>query len=111
MTSAQINEAELEEQKTIEEIKSGLEKVDKVFHVYTPDLHWFELQVKMEKKRQTKRLIRELAFFWLVAVVIVTISIMLLNKLPLVYIAGQLLIFAGLPVILSSSRRKRVEER
>jgi hypothetical protein len=71
------------------ELQEGLNKVDQ-FPVYTPDLQWFEQIVLAEQENARKKLIRDVAIFALVAVVILSGIIVSLYHMPVIFIILQI---------------------
>jgi hypothetical protein len=84
-------ESEIDEQRAIQELQAGLGHLDKQLPDFTPNLRWFEQQVAEGKRKHRTRLIRDLILFWSMAMLLLTISYMILTSQPIVYIYLQAL--------------------
>ena len=74
---------------TIHELKEGLNKIDQL-SIYTPDLQWFEQMVIEEQQKARKKLIKDLALFFIVASIILSGMITSLYRMPIVFIFLQI---------------------
>jgi hypothetical protein len=90
---------------TVEELQQGLEQLEQLVPVFTPNLQWFESHVAEEKQRLRKQLLRELALFWLIALLLISLCYMLFTNAPTLYVVLQGLIFI-IPLGWLASRRK-----
>lgn len=98
--------------KTVKELQQGLEQMEQVFPVFTPDLNWFEQKIEQTRKNSRKKLLQDLAIFWLIAISLVLVSFMLVYRTPIIYFVVQmvvLLVFIITNVVLH--RRKQVERQ
>ncbi|MNI20980.1 hypothetical protein D3C73_744790 [compost metagenome] len=76
----------------IEELERGLTHLDQTTPAFTPNLAWFEQQVAEEKRKLRTRLFRDLALFWLIALLALTISYTLLTQQPTAFLTLQAVI-------------------
>ncbi|MEX2104812.1 MAG: YxlC family protein [Bacilli bacterium] len=108
LNGADDHEQKKEEQETVEQLQATFTKLDEWFPAFTPDLKWFEQQVEAEKRRLHKKMFRELAIFWLVALFILGVVFAILNRQPFALLYIQLIGILALPFALRSERRKKV---
>ncbi|MDF0726854.1 YxlC family protein [Cytobacillus sp. S13-E01] len=92
----------------INEIKIGLEKVDRTYQTNTPNLHWFEIMISKEKVIARKKLMKELVIFFIVAISVVSLLIITVLQAPIIFLIVQLAVTIGLPMGVYLQHRKRV---
>lgn len=97
------------EAKQNELLHTGLNQIDEMFPVYTPDLTWFTQQVEMTKKNVRRGLIRDLLIFWLIAISIIVFTFMLIHKVPILYFCLQIAVLLSFVFSLLLKKRKQVE--
>jgi 1,4-dihydroxy-2-naphthoate octaprenyltransferase len=73
---------------TVSAIHNGLDKLDSM-DLYTPDDKWFEHMVQNQQEVQRKKFRRELTWFILSAMLILTAVIFTLLELPLLFLVLQ----------------------
>jgi hypothetical protein len=73
---------------TISQINEGLEKLDSM-SAYTPNEKWFEQMVLSQQEQLRKKYRRELGWFLLSAVLILSVVIFTLMEIPQVFILLQ----------------------
>ncbi len=91
--------------KTIKEMQNGLEQMEKVFPVFTPELQWFVQNIETATKNSRKKLIRELSFFWLIAITVFIATFMIVNRTPMIYFILQFVVL--LTFIIANVHAKR----
>jgi hypothetical protein len=99
-----------DEQKTLDELTQGLDRLDRLHPVYTPDLQWFQARVLAEQKKLRRRLIQDLLLFWLVAAVILTATLAVITRSPSPYLVIQALAILA-PTVWLMRSRKQVDSR
>lgn len=96
----------------IKHVQHDLEQMEQVFPVFTPDLNWFEQNIELTKKTSRKKLVRDLAFFWLIALSVVIISFMLVHRTPFTYFVAQAcILFTFIISYVFLHRRKQVKRQ
>lgn len=100
-----------ETERTAEQLRSGLEHLDQLYPVNTPNLEWFEQMTLAEKKRLRRKLMYDLAIFWFVAVVLLSVYLVASNFIPAMYFVLLQVVVAVFPTIylLSKGWRSRDE--
>lgn len=90
----------------IHKLQEGLSKVDQ-FPVYTQELQWFEQMVELEKKKNRKKLRKELSLFIMIALMILSGIIVSLYQMPAIFILIQIIttVFIALYTILRFSKK------
>ncbi|RSK28692.1 hypothetical protein EJF36_18460 [Bacillus sp. HMF5848] len=101
------NVYQLNDDKTITQIKKGFDELEEQFPVYTPDIKWFEEKVKQNEQVIRKRLYKELLMFWGVALAIIAIGVVTYLQVPVMFILLQVLVTLMLPAIVYYQHRKR----
>ncbi|WP_054950922.1 YxlC family protein [Numidum massiliense] len=100
------------ERQTIDRLQAGLEQLDRVAPVYTPDPEWFREFVAAERQQQRKNLRRDLVSFSLVAIAVCTVFLFVYHRLPIEYIlAVQLFAFVVPLAVFVRKERKRAAVR
>ena len=94
-----------DERKLTEELRSGLDQLDRLQPIYTPDRQWFSQFVAEGSKKQRQRLLRELLVFWLIAATALTGTLVTLNLMPTIFLWIQGTSLVILPIIISSWKR------
>ncbi|KIL42899.1 hypothetical protein KP77_35290 [Jeotgalibacillus alimentarius] len=89
--------------KTEEKLIRGLEEFDRLDR--TPPRESFTLMIQEIRQRQRK----ELILFFIAALFIVTLTVMVLINEPILYVAGQLLFLIVAGAVLTI-RKKRVKQ-
>lgn len=92
---------------TIEQLRSGLEQLDHLYPVNTPNLEWFQQMTSAEKKRLRLKLTYDLAIFWFVAVAFLSVYFVISNYLPVIYLVVVHVVIAVLPTIILLKRKWR----
>lgn len=87
-------------ERTFEELRSGLDQIDRLYPVDTPDLDWFWQMTLAEKRRLRRKLIRDLTTFWLMATIFLSVYLIAVHHLPTVYIVVAQLVIAVLPTVI-----------
>jgi hypothetical protein len=88
ISSVPHEHAELDRQ-TIEQLQQSLAQLERLYPVYTPDLQWFEAKLAEGRRKQRKKLLRDLAFLWGSAAMLLSVSYLMLNRLPAAFVAVQ----------------------
>lgn len=73
----------------VKQIEEGLDSLEENVPVYTPDLQFFEHLVMEQKQTMKKKLMRDLAIFTVVALLIVSSVLFMLYQLPVVFFILQ----------------------
>ncbi|WP_026584517.1 YxlC family protein [Bacillus sp. J33] len=73
----------------IKQIEDGLESLEENVPVYTPDLQFFEQLVIEQKQMMKKKLMKDLAIFIVMALLIVSSVLFMLYQLPVVFFILQ----------------------
>ncbi|MEK3855647.1 YxlC family protein [Cytobacillus sp. FSL H8-0458] len=73
----------------VKEIEDVLETLEENVQVHTPDLQFFENLVADQKQAMKRKLIRELAIFFVAALLIVTSVLFMLYQVPSVFFILQ----------------------
>lgn len=95
----------------IDQLKKELNKLDQNLPVGTPELIWFEQEVRSIKEAHKKKFIREIMFFWGISLVIVALVLLMIYRIPIVYFALQLAMLLGMVIVFRCiKRKKRVDE-
>ncbi|ARU61195.1 hypothetical protein CBW65_09220 [Tumebacillus avium] len=99
-----------DEQSTLDEMKAGLDHLDRLHPVYTPDLQWFHARIAAEQKKLRRRLVQDLLLFWLVAAVVLTVTVAVFTQNQSLFLILQVLAVLG-PVVwlLRTNARKQVD--
>ena len=92
-----------------QELQDALNKLDRWFPPQTPSLASFEKLVEATRKERRRGLIRDLAIFWLIGMTAISIGLFSLMESPAVYIAAQLCVMLGFPLVLAIKGRKRAD--
>lgn len=105
--SEKIHAVEEDEDKaTVKNIVEGLEKVDQLNPVYTPNLQWFQQNIEVEKKKIRKKQWTDLLTFIAVAVFMLSVVVAVVYRQPILFLYFQLVGLVLLPVALSKTRKK-----
>ncbi|SFK67147.1 hypothetical protein SAMN03159341_10119 [Paenibacillus sp. 1_12] len=89
-------------------LHEGWGHLDSHIDVYTPELDWFQQQIKERQASNRKKMVFELGLFLALAVVLLTVFISLTLWTPIVFVIIQLISVLIVPFVLVSLRRKRV---
>lgn len=76
----------------IEELESGLHKIDESFPLEQPNIEWFEQLVVNQKEELRKKLIKEVILFILFGLLVLSGVLYTLYQLPFVFISLQVLV-------------------
>lgn len=76
----------------IEELESGLHKIDENFPLEQPTIEWFEELVVNQKEELRKKLIKEVTIFILLGLLVLSGVLYTLYQLPFVFISLQVLV-------------------
>lgn len=95
---------------TISEMNNGLEKLDSL-DIYTPDDKWFEEMVSNQQQVQKKKLRRELAWFIIVAMVILSMVIFTMIEIPIVFYMLQMVTVLVTAIYSFKGMQKQVDSR
>jgi hypothetical protein len=95
---------------TISAINNGLEKLDSM-DTYVPDDKWFEQMVLDQQEIQKKNYRRELAWFILSAVLILSGVIFTMLELPILFFALQAVTVAITAIYSYKGVQKQVDSR
>lgn len=106
-----MDDLHLTDRDTVQQINSGLDQMDEWFPALTPDLKWFEQQTAEAKRRQKQKLMLELVVFWMVAVMVISVSYLIVMQQPFVYFIVQLIVAAAMPVAFVLNRSRKAERR
>lgn len=99
-----------DERSTLDEMKQGLDQLDRLHPVYTPDLQWFQAKIAAEQKKLRRRLLQDLLLFWLVAAVVLTITLAVFTQHRGLYLILQALaILVPAVWLLRTNARKQVD--
>lgn len=97
-----------EERETIEQLRSGLDRVDDLYPVDIPNLEWFQQMTLAEKRKLRRKWVRDLALFWLVAVAVLCVYLTVFQQLPIAYIAIVQIVAAVLPTVVLIKKRRGI---
>ncbi|TCP52343.1 hypothetical protein EV586_11119 [Tumebacillus sp. BK434] len=101
-----------DEQSTLDEMKKGLDQLDRLHPVYTPDLQWFQARIAAEQKKLRRRLLQDLLLFWLVAAVVLTVTLAVYTQNRSLYLILQALaVFVPVVWLLRTNARKQVDTK
>ncbi|MDM5296755.1 YxlC family protein [Bacillus pumilus] len=95
-----------EDDLTVKQLIDGLEKMDQWNPVSTPNLHWFQQNVELEKKRIRKKQWKDLLMFISVAVFVLSVVIAVFYRQPILFLYFQLVGIILLPLALINTRKK-----
>lgn len=99
-------------EENIEKLRSEYDRMEEIIPVFTPDLYWFEQKIENVKKIERKKFLRDLLLFWLVAITIATMTILMVNQIPMIYIIVQSIALLSFLIISIFFRKgKRVEHQ
>lgn len=98
---------EEDHQREIEQIKMELHKLDEKLPVYTPDLEWFKQQISITQVAAKKKFLHEIVAFLILSVIVVSLFILMMYRIPIVFIAFQLMVLLGSFIGYLYAKRKR----
>lgn len=84
---------------TIAKLRTGLDGLDQLYPVNTPDLEWFHQITVAEKQRLRKKFARDLLWFWIVAAALLSVYLVAFNHLPVRSIALVQVVATVLPIV------------
>ena len=108
--SSNHEKMENEHSDTISEINNGLDKLDSM-DIYVPDDTWFEQLVMEQQEVQKKNYRRELAWFILSAVLILSGVIFTMLELPILFFVLQAVTVAITAIYSYKGVQKQVDSR
>lgn len=91
----------------MDELHAELSKMEKVFPVFTPDMSWFETQIVTTQREMKKKLVRDLVLFWIMAIMIISVSLILINRFMIIYIVLQIVALLSFLKVTFYFRSKR----
>lgn len=100
--SMPVNKEEL----TVKQLIDGLDKLDQLNAVSTPNLQWFQQTIELEKKRIKKKRWIDLLSFIFVAVCILAIVFSVTYRQPVFFLYFQLIGIILLPLAINQTRKK-----
>ena len=98
------------DEETVKQLVDGLEKLDQWHPVSTPNLHWFQQNVELEKKRIRKKMWKDLLTFIAFAVLLFSVMIAVVYHLPVIFIYIQLVGILLLPFALKKNKKEISDE-
>lgn len=102
---------EEEEMEIVKRIQTGLDGLERISPVDTPDRQWFQDQVSRHQKLLRRRFIKDLLIFLSIASIVLSVSLAALARMPAVYLSLQAAALLAVPVIWTVNRRKRVNDQ
>ena len=95
-----------EDELVVKQLIDGLEKLDQLNSVSTPNLQWFQQNVELEKKRIRKKQWKDLLMFISVAVFVLSVVMAVVYRQPILFLYYQLVGIILLPLAISKTRKK-----
>ena len=95
-----------EDELVVKQLIDGLEKLDQLNSVSTPNLQWFQQNVELEKKRIRKKQWKDLLTFISVAVFVLSVVMAVVYRQPILFLYYQLVGIILLPLAISKTRKK-----
>src|SRR5690554_3842854 len=77
------------------ELQQGLERMDSWVTPQFVDTHMWQQLIVHERRAQRKRLMRELTFFWMIAIAVLSLGFISFAQLPLVFVVVQGVVLLG----------------
>lgn len=78
-----------DDDKTVNELRKGLDQLDAIIHVPTPSAAWIEQHIAATKNKQRSRLLRDLLLLWIGAMLIFYVFYLTVTAKPVAFISIQ----------------------